>query len=93
MKQQLDIVTRHFPERGRAIEALASRDEEFRSICMDLAEAESEAVRWRNSRALLREERIAEFEMLVHELAGEIEALLNAHAIIPLNSRRQKPPR
>ncbi|WP_378946147.1 hypothetical protein [Mesorhizobium sp. ANAO-SY3R2] len=74
------------------IEELAGRDEEFHSLCADLADAEAELMRWESSDHPLREERTAEYRALVGELAAEIEAALDASAIIPLHGRYPKPP-
>ncbi len=67
---------RRFPERQRAIETLASRDEDFRSLCVDLADAEAALVGWQASTAAVHEARCAEYRDLVEDLAREIEAAL-----------------
>ena len=72
----------HIPGRADAIEAYASRDVNFYGLCVDLADAEREAARWRASSGLLAEKRCAEYEVLVKELAEEIELLLNSMATI-----------
>lgn len=92
MNQNLAAAKRHFPARGRMIEELAGRDDEFRSLCVDLADAGAELMRWESSDHPLREERTAEYRALVDELAAEIEAALDASAIVPLYGRYPKPP-
>ena len=69
---------RRFPERQRAIEALAASDESFQSICVDLADAEAALAGWQASTATVREARCAEYRDLVEDLAREVEAALEA---------------
>ncbi|CAN7365236.1 hypothetical protein LJN214_002043 [Mesorhizobium sp. LjNodule214] len=90
MDQKIEAAQRRFPLRKRAIEELAVRDEDFRSLCIDLADAESAALRWENSDAPKRDERRAEYLALVNDLAKEIEAILDTATIIPLPARRPK---
>ena len=92
MNQNLAVAKRHFPARGRMIEELAGRDDEFHSLCVDLADAEAELARWERSDHPLREQRSAEYGALVSDLAAEIGAALDASAIISLHGRRSKPP-
>jgi hypothetical protein len=77
MDQSLLATIARFPDRGRAIEELAGRDEEFRSLCADYADAEAAVVRWERCSSPLREERCTEYRDLVKELALEIEAALD----------------
>jgi hypothetical protein len=39
MDQDVLVAIQRFPARQQAIEALAARDEDFRSLCADFAEA------------------------------------------------------
>ena len=41
MDEGVRAAVRRFPADQRAIEALAARDEEFRSLCADLTDAEN----------------------------------------------------
>jgi hypothetical protein len=66
-----------FPDRGHAIEKLARADEDFRSLCADLAAAEAAFVHWKRSSSPVREARCAEYRDLVRDLAAEIEATLD----------------
>lgn len=78
MEDGLLAATRRFPARRDAIEALADRDEEFRALCADLAEAEAALRRWAATPSPTGEKRCAEYQDLVVGLAGEIEAALDA---------------
>lgn len=78
MDEGVLAAVRRFPERRRAIEALAASDEDFRSLCADLADAEAALAGWQASTAAVREARCAEYRGLVEDLAREIEAALEA---------------
>jgi hypothetical protein len=91
MDQGAYAAERRFPARKQAIEELAARDEEFRDLCIDFADAEAELQRWEQSTDPKREERCAEYAELVDDLAREIEAALDAAAIIPFRKPWQKP--
>jgi hypothetical protein len=91
MDQGAYAAERRFPARKQAIEELAARDEEFRDLCVDFGDAEAELERWENSTGPKREERCAEYAELVNDLAREIEAALDAAAIIPFPKRGPKP--
>ncbi len=78
MDEGVRAAVRRFPERRRAIETLAGRDEDFRSLCVDLADAETALVGWQASTAAVREARCAEYRDLVEDLAREVEAALEA---------------
>ena len=80
MDQGVLVAIARFPDRGHAIEELARRNEEFRSICADLADAEAAAVRWEQSGAREREVRSAEYRELARELAAELAATLDRHS-------------
>ncbi len=78
MDEGVLAAVRRFPEWQRAIETLAGRDENFRSLCVDLADAEAALVGWQASTAAVREARCAEYRDLVEDLAREVEAALEA---------------
>ncbi|NTS32939.1 hypothetical protein SAMN05428967_3755 [Phyllobacterium sp. YR620] len=78
---------RRFPFRGQAIEERAARDDEFRELCADFADAEVELCRWEQSTEPKRNERYAEYLQLVDDLASEIGAALDRAAIIPFHRR------
>lgn len=88
--QKLDPAKRRFATRWRAIEELAARDEDFRALCVDLADAEAAAMKWEHSTSPKRDQRYTEYLDLVRDLAGEIEAALDAASVIALNDRRPK---
>src|SRR4051794_25353425 len=46
MDEEVRAAVRRFPARQAAIEALAARDEGFRSLCADFAEAEATLRHW-----------------------------------------------
>lgn len=92
MAQDITAAVRRFPARRQAIEERAARDEEFLSLCADLAEAEAALHQWENRTDPRRDQRCAEYRILADELANEIEEALDAAEIIPLASRRPKRP-
>ena len=77
MEQSLLAAIARFPDRGRAIEELARQDEEFRSLCADLGDAQAALVRWERCLSPVREERCTEYRELLRDLAAEIEATLD----------------
>jgi hypothetical protein len=78
MDEEVRAAVRRFPARQAAIEALAARDEEFRSVCADFADAEAALRRWQVAESPMRERLSPEYRQLVEELADEIEMALNA---------------
>jgi hypothetical protein len=93
LNQKLLIAKRHFPARSSAIELLAGRDEDFLALCIDLADAEAEVLRWQNDVSPKRDQRLAVYVELVRDLAAEIEVALDRATIIALSDRRPKEPR
>jgi hypothetical protein len=77
MQHAVQAAIARFPDRGRAIEALARRNEGFRSLCEDFAAAQAALAHWQGSSATVREARCAEYRELVRDLAVEIEAELD----------------
>jgi len=71
------VAIARFPDREEAIEELANTDEEFRSLCIDLSDAEAAAVRWERSSSPMGEARSAEYRDLVRDLAAELNAALD----------------
>jgi hypothetical protein len=92
MDQGITAAIRRFPARRQAIEERAARDEEFLSLCADLAEAEAALHQWEIRADPRRNQRCAEYRILADDLANEIEEALDTAAIIPLASRRPKRP-
>ncbi len=91
MDQEVLVAIQRFPARQQAIEALAARDEDFRSLCADFADAQAALRRWEEPPSAVREKLRSEYQTLVEELAGEIAAALDAATVIPLASRRPPP--
>jgi hypothetical protein len=80
MDQGVLVAIARFPDRGHAIEELARTDEEFRSLCADLADAEAAAVRWEYSSLPVSAARSAEYRDLARDLAAELAATLDRHS-------------
>jgi hypothetical protein len=78
MDEGLLAAVQRFPDRQRALEALAARDEGFRSLCSDFADARAALQRWAESASAVRERRCAEYAELVESLATEIASSLDA---------------
>lgn len=77
MERNISVAIARFPDRGHAIAKLARVDEDFRSLCADLAEAEAALLRWARSSLPAKEARCAEYQSLVRDLAAELEATLD----------------
>jgi hypothetical protein len=92
MPQDLTAAIRRFPASRQAIEERAARDEEFLSLCADLAEAEAALHQWENWTDPRRDQRCAEYRILAGELADEIEEALNSAQIIPFANRQPRSP-
>ena len=88
MDDDLVAAARRFPDRRRAVEALAAADESFRGLCADFAEAQAALQRWRASASVARERRCAEYEELVESLADEIATYLDAAGASPPDATR-----
>jgi hypothetical protein len=80
MDQGVLVAIARFPDRGHAIEELARTDEEFRSLCADLADAEAAAVRWEHSSLPVSAARSAEYRDLARDLAAELATALDRHS-------------
>jgi len=80
MDSSILVAIARFPDRGHAIEELARSDEEFRSLCADLADAEAAAIRWERSSLPVSAARSAEYRDLAEDLATELAATLDRHA-------------
>jgi hypothetical protein len=77
MDRSVLVAIARFPDRGHAIEELARTDEDFRSLCADLAEAEAALLRWERSSSPVKDARCAEYRDLARDLAAELEAMLD----------------
>jgi hypothetical protein len=78
MDEEMGAAVRRFPAHQPAIEALAARDEEFRSLCADFAEAEVALRHWEAAESPTRERLCPEYRQLVQDLADEIATALGA---------------
>jgi hypothetical protein len=80
MSEGVLAATRRFPGRQSDVEELAARNEEFRLLCIDFADAETVLRHWEASSSPARQQRCAEYRMLIEDLAGEIETALRTYA-------------
>jgi hypothetical protein len=80
MSEGILAAARRFPGRQSDVEELAARDEEFRLLCIDFADAEAALRHWEASSSPTRQERCAEYRMLIEDLAGEIATALRTQA-------------
>jgi hypothetical protein len=78
MSERVLAAARRFPGRQSDVEELAARDEEFRLLCIDFADAETALRHWEASPSQVRQQRCAEYRMLIEDLAGEIETALRS---------------
>jgi hypothetical protein len=90
MDQGVRAAIERFPMWRRAIEALATRNDDFCSLCEDLAEAQVALRRWEQSSSEVREQRCMEYASLVESLASEIKDALETASIIPLAAARTR---
>lgn len=81
MGNGVKFVATCFEEHFKAIEELAARSEGFRDLCDDFAMAKCEKLRWEQSSAPERDERIAEYRDLIDGMWIEIEQELERAAI------------
>jgi hypothetical protein len=75
-QKSVSAAVRRFPQHELAAHQLADRDESFRDMCEELAEAELALARVDEAPAALRAARKAEWQEIVGRLAKEIEAVL-----------------
>ena len=71
---------RRFPLRSLQIKRLAVADSSFRSLCEDLREAEEALERWSRIPSEQAASRRSEYDLLVEELAREIEGIVDRRA-------------
>lgn len=79
---------RRFPTHAAEIRTLMERDENFRSICEDLACVEQALLSVDQLPKDIRDERRREFTDLVDSLAVEIERALKPPNVIPITRHR-----
>ena len=93
MDEGVTAARRRFPARVQAINDLEARDEKFREICRDFAEAQTELAKWEISTNPKRDERCSEYNELVADLAKEIEDALDSASVLPLHRPHSRAPR
>ena len=67
----------YFPDRGHAIAELARTDEDFLSLCEDLAASEEALAIWERSHSSARAARCSEYRELIRDLTAELAAELD----------------
>jgi hypothetical protein len=77
MNEGVLAAVRRFPSRREAIEMLAAQDEDFRSLCEDLAAAIGAHEHWRRSADPRKDLRADEYRRLSDELAAELAGFLD----------------
>jgi hypothetical protein len=91
MSNGLRAAALRLPAKVREIKDLLAKDENFRSICDDLATAEIALGRVDQMPEALRAERRREYESLVESLTAEIEDALRRAKVIPITGARRHP--
>jgi hypothetical protein len=76
MSEGILAAVRRFPGQQSGVEQLAARDEQFRLLCIDFADAEAALRLWEASSSPTRQQLCAEYRMLIEDLADEIETAL-----------------
>lgn len=66
-----------FPDRELAIQKLAEADDDFRTLCIDLADAQAALEEWKKAVSPDKEARCAELQDLVRDLVAELTATLD----------------
>ncbi|MBY5610342.1 hypothetical protein [Rhizobium leguminosarum] len=89
MANGVGFVKSCFEERADVIEELALRSEEFRDLCDDFEIANNEEVRWQQSTAPERDERLAEYRELIDSMRTEIQQCLDRAAVVPFKPQRR----
>ena len=84
---------RRFPDKALLIEDLMGRDEDFRDLCDELADAEMALLAIDAVPADVRAARAAEWQGWIARLTDEIDQALRAVNVIPLTRRRRSVPR
>jgi hypothetical protein len=88
----LSAATRRFPAHSFEIEQMTTSDESFRSLCDDLAAAESALQGIDQLPVALRAERRIECQSWIESLTKEIEGALRRKKVIALRARRTPHP-
>jgi len=78
MMEKLESVLRRFPNMRETIVSLADRDEDFRSLCVDLADAEAALQQSLRLPSPMRERRRDDYLALIDSLTAELAAMWQA---------------
>jgi hypothetical protein len=78
MEKGVQAAIKRFPLKAKEIRRVALANMTFRSLCEDLADAEAACDQWGVSGAANSKERRSEYQVLMNELAIEIENMLAA---------------
>lgn len=81
---------RHFPEHELIIGSKCNFDEEFRSLCDDLWEAELVLVKLEKSTLPAQDERLEEYRALVEGLLAEIAAAIGVGNVLRFQRRPER---
>ena len=92
-KKAVSAAVRRFPQFELAIHRLMERDESFRDMCEELAEAELALSRVDTVPPTLREARRAEWQDLVQRLVGEVKAAVMNTDAVARSRASPRPPR
>lgn len=80
---------RLLPKHRKVIEELALSSDNFRSLCVDLADAEQALRRWENSATPGMAARCAEYRHLIDGLAAELRQSIGEWQARSLGSERE----
>ena len=92
-QKAISAVVRRFPQYEFAIHRLMERDESFRDMCEELAEAELALSRVDMIPPILREARRAEWQELVDRLVAEVGAAVTNMDAAVRSRMKSRPPR
>jgi hypothetical protein len=74
---------RLLPKHRKSIEELVMSSENFRTLCGDLAEAETTLQRWESSTLPAKDARCSEYRLLINELEAEIRQEIRERKLAP----------
>lgn len=77
MDRGIRAAIRLLPDHKKSIQELMLRNESFRVLCADLAEAEIALERWENSKLPEKEAHCAEYRLIIAGLEAEVRQTIN----------------
>ena len=92
LDQDLESVKQYFPGFAREFELLIESDDDFRSICRDLVDAEVAATKWGSSSTAESEQRRLEYLGLIDDLKSEIKDRLLTSRVVPFRPPKPRAP-